>query len=551
MSEVQALLDRLVAQFASPYDFLRELVQNAMDAGSDRVEVALAAHAGDGEEVVFELSILDTGAGMDESIIDGELTRLFASSKSDDRTMAGGYGIGFVSVFAWQPEAVLVQTGRAGESWEVVFFPDRRFEKRAVAAPFEGTTVTLLRRGLAHEAPAIAEAVRDSLWRWCRFCRLEITFEDRTRDEPPELIQDSPEPQRGELAISDVSGDHAIHVAFAVPPRAALLRRGLVLAEGGVEALLPGLAAGLGRGREHLQVWADSPALRTTMARDKVLAGAGLAQVEARIAAAIDALRQRLLERVAASAAGEGPWDRARHARHAFLHGHLERQREALGRRLGALPLLRDLAGERAISQDALAAALGGQPLVHVGPEPHPPERAELLRRARAAGYPVIAGEAEDRAWLAGFAAAIESPLVALEAGLGVVEAATVDEETERLRAVVEAGLRRVGGAFAEVSLAIGRYPEGAPRPALVARELRREGGSALVLHGARALPRRRERCTLWLDAGEALLRAAAKAAAVTAATAALALTCAIVDLGGEVTDPEAVLAALEAGGGG
>ena len=55
-TEVQALLERLVAQFASPYDFLRELVQNSMDAGSDRVEVIL-----DGDEtgIIAVLSELD------------------------------------------------------------------------------------------------------------------------------------------------------------------------------------------------------------------------------------------------------------------------------------------------------------------------------------------------------------------------------------------------------------------------------------------------------------------------------------------------------------
>ena len=109
-AEVDALLERLVAQFESPYDFLRELVQNAMDAGSDRVEIKLESHPlrAEVDSVVFELTVIDAGAGMDEAIIDQELTRLFASSKSGDRTMAGGFGIGFVSVFAWEPEAVLV-----------------------------------------------------------------------------------------------------------------------------------------------------------------------------------------------------------------------------------------------------------------------------------------------------------------------------------------------------------------------------------------------------------------------------------------------------------
>ena len=155
MSEVDALLERLVAQFAGPYDFLRELVQNALDAGSDRAEVVLETHTevgGEADEVVYELRVSDAGSGMDEAVIDGGLTRLFASTKADDRTMAGGYGVGFVSVFAWEPEAVVVQTGRGGEAWELVFYPDRRFEKLRLGEPVEGTTVALLRRGFADQS---------------------------------------------------------------------------------------------------------------------------------------------------------------------------------------------------------------------------------------------------------------------------------------------------------------------------------------------------------------------------------------------------------------
>ena len=70
MSEVDALLGRLVAQFAGPYDFLRELVQNALDAGSDRAEVVLETHTdvgGEADEVVYELRVSDAGGGMDEA----------------------------------------------------------------------------------------------------------------------------------------------------------------------------------------------------------------------------------------------------------------------------------------------------------------------------------------------------------------------------------------------------------------------------------------------------------------------------------------------------
>ncbi|MCB9567969.1 MAG: ATP-binding protein [Myxococcales bacterium] len=449
-TEVQALLERLVAQFASPYDFLRELVQNSMDAGSDRVEVVLDGEpTDDGDGVVHVLSIADTGGGMDEAIIDGELTRLFASTKSDDRTMAGGFGIGFVSVFAWQPDAVLVQTGRAGEGWEVVFYPDRRFEKRRLQVPVEGTTVTLLRRGPASEGPRIAEAVRDSLWRWCRYCRLEITFEDLTGDQPLELIQDSPAALEGELGLSEVAGDHAIRVAFGVPPRATLLRRGLILAEGSVGELLPELAAAIGEGREHLQVWVDSPSLHTTLARDKVMKDAGHGLIERRIIAVVDALRGRLVAALVANTAAAGPWTSAQQRRHAFLHGHLARERGPLGPRLGELAVLRELTGERAITPAALGRALAGRPLLHApAPDALPAAVAEALGLARAVAYPVIAGDDDDRTWLRRFAADLGIALVPVERALATITPiAEPEPAAELVRAVAERSLLRGAAA--------------------------------------------------------------------------------------------------------
>ena len=56
---------------------------------------------------------------------------------------------------------------------------------------------------------------------------------------------------------------------MAVPPESVLLRRGLVLAQGASVDLLADLKPAPGRTLEHLQVWADSPNLKTTMARDK------------------------------------------------------------------------------------------------------------------------------------------------------------------------------------------------------------------------------------------------------------------------------------------
>src|SRR5262245_5869296 len=81
----------------------------------------------------------------------------------------------------------------------------------------------------------------------------------------------------GPLSIVDDRGDASVHVAFAVPPEAVLLRRGLVLAQGASADVLADLKPAPGRTLEHLQVWADSPSLRTTMARDKVVEDPGRA----------------------------------------------------------------------------------------------------------------------------------------------------------------------------------------------------------------------------------------------------------------------------------
>ena len=99
-------LDNLVHQFARPLDFLRELVQNSIDAGTPRIEVRVRytpAEPGDDKPGVVAIHVDDWGEGMDEAIIDSQLTRMFSSTKEDDLTKIGKFGIGFTSIFAIQP----------------------------------------------------------------------------------------------------------------------------------------------------------------------------------------------------------------------------------------------------------------------------------------------------------------------------------------------------------------------------------------------------------------------------------------------------------------
>lgn len=570
-ADVDALLARLVAQFESPYDFLRELVQNAMDAGSDRVDVTLTTHpvAGAADEVVFELEIADTGAGMDEAIIDQELTRLFASGKGGDRTMAGGFGIGFVSVFAWEPEAVLVHTGRGGEAWELVFHADRSFEKVPLDEPVEGTTVRLFRRGRPSEREGIGEAVRDSLWRWCRFVPLEIAFEDRESGEAPELIQDAPEPeQAGALTRAEVRGDTTLRVAFAVPPNAVLLRRGLILAEGGPRQLLGGIAAALGSSCDHLQIWADSPLLRTTLARDKVVDDEGRKQIEQRLLAQVEQLRGDLLARIEALASVGAEqldtpetlaevdlaWTPERHAGYTVLHAHLALELASvdLGKQPRTRALLRDIAHARAISLDAACERMRGQPLLvgrvtraSAGPEGAQPIAAgqrELLLALRPSALPVLAGDLDDDGpWLRGLAALVGTELIAVERALARVEPRP--NLGVGLCGTIAALLRALG--FVEVQVALGSFLDlaGRPDPNPVFGPEVLGAARPLAFHGgARVARSSLDRRTIWLNGANLLVVMAIETFVRHPMLAALALVAALVGHLDEPPEPGALI---------
>lgn len=131
----------MVRQFADPYAFLRELVQNGIDAGATAIDVHIERMGG-GQ---IATSVSDDGCGMTRAIIEGPLLTLFSSTKEGDTQKIGKYGVGFVSIFALDPDEVQVSTGRDGESWLLRLFRDHSYELE-VGGPrvSSGTKVTLL-----------------------------------------------------------------------------------------------------------------------------------------------------------------------------------------------------------------------------------------------------------------------------------------------------------------------------------------------------------------------------------------------------------------------
>lgn len=164
-------LDMLVRQFAQPLACLRELVQNSIDAGSNQIEVTVNR---DPDEPMFVIRVSDTGEGMTEEIIQTQLTRLFSSAKEGDLTKVGKFGIGFVSVFALNPTCVVVETGRQGQNWRILFKQDRTFELLRLSETVEGTCVTLYIPSNRRKLESFVQEVRDTLSFWCRHCRQQI-----------------------------------------------------------------------------------------------------------------------------------------------------------------------------------------------------------------------------------------------------------------------------------------------------------------------------------------------------------------------------------------
>ena len=259
--QVEDALDDLVNQFADPLSFLRELVQNALDAGSDEVEITVAYEPGEGDAGVTVIRIEDWGEGMTREVIEKRLTRLFSSAKDGDMTKIGKFGIGFVSVFAIDPQAVCVDTSRDGENWRVLFDAKRRFKLLRLDQPVDGTKIQVLKATTRAEHEDFARRARGTLKYWCKHTRGEIRFHGELINEPFGLSA----PCRAER------NDGFSHVVVGHPLDRqgfyGLYNNGLTLMEGGGEYY------------DAIAFKASSPHLEHTLTRDNVIRDKGYDRV--------------------------------------------------------------------------------------------------------------------------------------------------------------------------------------------------------------------------------------------------------------------------------
>ncbi len=289
-----------------PMFFLRELAQNARDAGARCVDIRARVE----DDSTAILSFEDDGAGMTAQHARRFLFRLYASSKEGDSRSAGYYGIGFWSVLRFKPAAVFIESRSGkGTAWGVRL--DASLEVGSVQPSLEhvGTRITLVRPLAAGEdAESFVRAVEAGASRYCRHLRRN----DRRATPLPvrcngRLISVPIEPE-GPVGLAFRRGPVEGAVGLGESASVELLARGLPVWRG---TLLDELAYGgtglawrseVARGLAPVFVLNGND-LAVVMARNAVIDDGALGRVrdEAR-----DALA-RLVEMHVGAVAGGGP----------------------------------------------------------------------------------------------------------------------------------------------------------------------------------------------------------------------------------------------------
>ena len=292
---VHDAVHQMVRQFADPMAWLRELVQNALDAGATAITVHLDYQADrGGDRGTLRASVTDDGSGMDQDTIERSLVVLFRSTKDRDPTKIGKFGVGFFSVFGAGPSVVTVDSGRADapESLRLTFHPDFTYELEALP-PRRGTTVTLTLARSASEADAFAERAHAALARWCPHVAAPLHL--RTDGIPAgdrDARIDRPFDIDGAVTLTHRVDARTV-LALAVDPVAsvAFYNRGILLHET-TDTPLPGVR------------WkVDAHELHHTVSRDNVRRDAAFARAQ-QLAAELarGPLRERFVAHLAAVA---------------------------------------------------------------------------------------------------------------------------------------------------------------------------------------------------------------------------------------------------------
>ncbi len=254
---IPSLVKELVDQFDEPLNFYRELIQNSIDAGSNRIDVRLRYDEKAGQAVIH---VEDDGEGMDENVINNYLLVLFKSTKEDDFTKIGKFGIGFVSVFAPQPDMVRLYTAKNGQSWRIDFPSYKRYDLYRMPEMREGTLLELLKKMPLKDYKMLVEDSKAVIMRWCRHSDTKIFFEDLSGGGGQKLMNE-PFDVQGGLALTYAEEGTEIVLGYSEDekPPFGFYNKGLTLKEG-KQVFFPGI-----------QFKVKSRYLEHTLTRDNVI----------------------------------------------------------------------------------------------------------------------------------------------------------------------------------------------------------------------------------------------------------------------------------------
>ncbi|MEN8162740.1 MAG: ATP-binding protein [Acidobacteriota bacterium] len=133
--------------------FLRELLQNARDAGARRV--AIETRSEDGVEAI---RVTDDGRGMALDHARRFLLTLYASSKREKPDAAGRFGVGFWSILRFEASEITIRSrpAESEEGWEIIFDSGLEVRDDRQCRMEVGTTVQMERPARTGDLGALA-----------------------------------------------------------------------------------------------------------------------------------------------------------------------------------------------------------------------------------------------------------------------------------------------------------------------------------------------------------------------------------------------------------
>lgn len=144
-----------------PWIFVRELLQNARDAGATQIEFLYKE-----SDQQSKLHCIDNGEGMAFDHAKRYLFSLYTSSKEGSKDKAGRFGVGFWSILRFGPSAIIIRSKPRGaklsQGWGLALDGMLRKARSLPPAHQSGTEIVLSRpRRQQGEAQRLLEAVRD------------------------------------------------------------------------------------------------------------------------------------------------------------------------------------------------------------------------------------------------------------------------------------------------------------------------------------------------------------------------------------------------------